>query len=276
MEVKIYVLKDPITKEIRYIGRTKNSLNVRLNGHFCKAKQNKFKTHKDNWILKLKTKPVIELLEIVDGWEKSYLREQELIKEYLNKGFKLVNLHDRGEGGLLRNISEEQRIKISKKVKELHLQGKLSCNKKSVDVYDLQGNFINTFESYKKCSEFIGISEKQFQSSMRRKAKRIKQYQVVLFGEKCPGIWKQRTGEIVKNFKKVYVWDIINNCEIIFNSVKQFKSYFVTGSSSVNYYMNTSKLFKKQFLIANARLKLDELLGSLEEGYQQPSLGSTI
>ena len=44
IEVKIYVLKDPNTDEIRYIGRTKNFLNRRLNGHLSKAKTNKFRT----------------------------------------------------------------------------------------------------------------------------------------------------------------------------------------------------------------------------------------
>ena len=87
MEVKIYALKHPVTQEIRYIGRTKNSLKVRLTGHLSKAKQNKFKTYKDNWILSLQTKPIIELLETVYGWEESYKREKEIIKDYLNKDY---------------------------------------------------------------------------------------------------------------------------------------------------------------------------------------------
>jgi hypothetical protein len=275
MEVKIYALKDPFTNEIRYLGRTKNSLKVRLNGHLSKAKQNKFKTYKDNWILSLNLKPIIELLEIVYGWEESYKREQELIKDYLNKGFRLTNLHDRGTGGLLRDISDEQKLKISLKVKKLHEDGKLKCGRKSVDIYDLEGNFIKNCISYKEASEFIGISQKQFQSSMRRKAKRIKNYQVLSKGSLPPNKWKQRTGEISKNFKPIFVWDILKRELIEFEAVKRFKKFFETGASTVNYYINTSKLFKNRYLIANARLKLDELLGSLEEGYQQPSLGST-
>lgn len=274
MEVKIYVLKDPLTNEIRYLGRTKNSLKIRLNGHFSKAKQNKFKTHKDNWILSLKTKPVIELLEIVNGWEESYKKEQELIKLYLKNGFKLTNLHDRGAGGLLRDISKEQKEKISLKVRQLHQEGKLHCGRKSVDIYDLQGNFIKNFISYKEASEFIGISQKQFQSSMKRKAKRIKNYQVMSQGSLPPDCWKQRTGEISKNFKPLFVWDILKQEITEFEAVKRFKEYFKVGSSTVNYYVNTSKLFKNRYLIANARLKLDELLENLEADNQQPSLGN--
>ena len=275
MEVKIYVLKDPLTNEIRYLGRTKNSLKIRLNGHLSKAKQNKFKTHKDNWILSLKTRPIIEILEIIYGWEESYKREQELIKLYLSEGFKLTNLHDRGTGGLLRDISKEQKEKISLTVKQLHLEGKLQCGRKSVDIYDLQGNFIINCISYKKASEFIGISQKQFQSSMKRRAKKIKNYQVLSKDSAPPHIWRQRTGEIIKNFKPVFVWDTLEQEIIEFEAVKRFKEYFKTVASTVNYYTNTPRLFKNRYLIANARLKLDELLGSLEVGYQQPSLGST-
>lgn len=66
--MKIYILKDPITKEIRYLGITKNPLNVRLNGHIHDCKHKK-PTHKINWIkslLKLELRPIIELLEEVD------------------------------------------------------------------------------------------------------------------------------------------------------------------------------------------------------------------
>jgi hypothetical protein len=274
MEVKIYVLRNPEDLEIRYIGRTKNPLKIRLSGHLNKARRNKFKTHKDNWILSLEIKPIIELIEIVIGWEESYKREQQLIKEYIKKGYRLTNLHDRGTRGLLRDISEEQKLKISKKVKQLHKEGKLHCGRKSVDVYDLEGNFINNFDSYKKASEFIGIRQKQFQSSMRRNDKRIKNYQVKLKGENPPQKWKQRTGELPKNFKKLYIWDVLEKKLIEFEAVKKFKEYFKTGASTVNYYVNINKLFKGRFLITNARLKLDELLESLEVGNQQPRLGS--
>lgn len=180
MIVKIYVLKDLDTSETRYVGRTKNSLNVRLNGHFSKAKKNLKKTYKDNWILSLNKKPIIELLEEVDGWEESYKREQEIISDYLSKGFRLVNLHDRGEGGLMRNFSDEQRRKISESVTKLHKQGKLSCGRKQITLFDLNGKKIKVFRSFKECAEYIGVSEKHLQTSVRRKAKRIRNYQHVV------------------------------------------------------------------------------------------------
>lgn len=177
MRVKIYVLKHPETYEIRYIGRTKNSLNVRLNGHISKAKTNIRKTHKDNWILSLNTKPIIELIDEVEGWSESYLREQQLISEYLKKDIRLVNLHDRGEGGLLRIISKKQRKKISKKIKQLHREGKLNCGRKKITLFNLNGEKIKTFNSYKECANYLKVSEKHLQNSIRRNAGRIKNYQ---------------------------------------------------------------------------------------------------
>ena len=86
--------------------------------------------------------------------------------------------------------SKEQKLKISLKIKQLHNEGKLQCGRKSVDIYDLQGNFIKSCISYKEGSEFIGISQKQFQSSMRRKAKRIKKQS---YWKKIVFIWKWKS-----------------------------------------------------------------------------------
>lgn len=258
MEVKIYVLKDPITNEIRYIGRTKNFLNKRLNGHLSKAKTNKNKSYKDNWLLSLSSKPKIEQLATIIGWKESHIYEQNLIKEYLKKGYNLTNLDDRGEGEVNKIISKEQKLKISKKVKEMHDNNQLSCNRKAVDIYDLKGTFIISKRSYKEASEFIGISQKQFQSSMQRNAKRIKNYQVVLKDSLKPNEWKQRTGEITKNFKKIYLYNIETKEIIEFEAIKRFKEFFNTGASTVNYYLNSNKLYKSTFLITDARVKLDE------------------
>lgn len=180
MLVKIYVLKHPETLEVRYIGRTKNKLNARLNGHLSKARKNKVKTHKDNWLLSLKERPIIEQIEEVEGWTESYKVEQFLIKDYLEKGYDLVNLHDRGEGGVNRNISIEQRQKISKSVKKLHEEGKLNCGRKKITLFDLEGNRINTFASFKECASYIGVSDKHMQRSVKRNAKRIRNYQHIV------------------------------------------------------------------------------------------------
>lgn len=61
---KIYKLIDPLTKEIKYIGRTKQGILKRLNKHIKES--SKLKTHKDKWInylSKLNLKPLIEIIK---------------------------------------------------------------------------------------------------------------------------------------------------------------------------------------------------------------------
>ena len=80
MIVYIYILKDPTTNEIRYVGKT-NNLKQRLNQHLYSKKDTN--RHKVNWIEKLKKqnkKPIIECIKEVTEktwkeWEKFYIKE---------------------------------------------------------------------------------------------------------------------------------------------------------------------------------------------------------
>lgn len=97
--IKIYTLKDPITNEIRYVGKTSNSLTERLQHHFYDLRRSKNK-HKINWFKKLENlglKPIIELLDEVDDndwkfWERYWISQ---IKTW---GFNLINYLEGGEG----------------------------------------------------------------------------------------------------------------------------------------------------------------------------------
>jgi predicted HTH domain antitoxin len=181
MLVTIYYLEDPITNEIRYIGRTKNDLKARLRGHLATAKKNKFKTKKDNWILKLynlKLKPIIKPILQIEGWTESYLKEQALIKYHIDREFNLVNLHDRGEGHLLRNISDEQKKKISDTVKLLHKQGVYDSRGKKITLYNLEGYKIQSFKNARLAAEYIGVSLKHIENCLKRNDKRLHDFQV--------------------------------------------------------------------------------------------------
>ena len=86
MKISIYGLVDPETKEIRYIGRTKQKLSVRKAQHICNSKSN-HGTYKKHWISKLvanNKKPEIVLLkELNCSWEDSHLIELKIIKEFV-------------------------------------------------------------------------------------------------------------------------------------------------------------------------------------------------
>jgi len=93
----IYVLKDPNTGLVRYVGKA-NRINTRLNVHICLAKNPK--THKAAWVNSLLTKGQKPAVEVIDEvpyecwqfWERHY------IKMYKAMGAELTNLTDGGEG----------------------------------------------------------------------------------------------------------------------------------------------------------------------------------
>ena len=114
-KVYIYSLSHPITKEVRYIGKTIN-LKIRLKDHLDKTKNIKA-TYKSNWIkslLKQNLKPVIEIIDEVEEsewefWEIFYIS---LFKSW---GFKLTNGTKGGDGNSCwqKHHTEETKRKIS-------------------------------------------------------------------------------------------------------------------------------------------------------------------
>jgi len=90
----IYLLRCPITNEVKYIGKTKNELKSRLQNHISENfKHNAMKAY---WIMKLKEKnliPIIELVEIINDSD-SYLKEKHWINYYLDKKIELFNINE--------------------------------------------------------------------------------------------------------------------------------------------------------------------------------------
>lgn len=126
--IKIYALICPISKEIRYIGITRYSLEKRLKEHIG---ENKTKTHKQKWIQSLVKNnlcPSIVLIDIADNnsWVE---KEKFYIKLFKENGFRLTNTSEGGEGGGNKNHNHtnEWKIKASERMKErnkLHPLGK--------------------------------------------------------------------------------------------------------------------------------------------------------
>lgn len=97
MKVSIYTLEHPITKEVRYVGKTKNPTQ-RFYNH-CNKLHNE-NTHKRNWISSLKKqglKPTMTVLDEVDELEWKYW-EKYWIEQFRQWGFALVNHTAGGEG----------------------------------------------------------------------------------------------------------------------------------------------------------------------------------
>jgi len=106
--VHIYTLADPRSGEVRYVGKTKFSLNARLMGHL----NDKHKCHKTHWINSLKAngiKPSIEIIEEsnLENWQEA---ERFWIASLRQIGCRLTNQKEGGEGG---SLSFESRQKMS-------------------------------------------------------------------------------------------------------------------------------------------------------------------
>lgn len=159
MKVNIYALIDPNTLKVRYIGRTKCTLDKRLAEHVSKSKLDYNNTHKSNWIkklLKCNSRPFIRLLCVVYGWDKSHEIERGLINKYKDR---LLNHEDRGEGGLNHQISDEQKSKISNTLKARYTTGNIkNAAWKTVYVYNLNGEFIQEFKSARLASDSLHIA----------------------------------------------------------------------------------------------------------------------
>lgn len=93
----IYVLKCPLSGEVRYVGKTNNPTR-RYYGHLNNSRDKN--TYKRNWINSLKRsclKPIFEIVDEVDVKEWK-MKEKCYIKYYRNKGCRLVNYTDGGDG----------------------------------------------------------------------------------------------------------------------------------------------------------------------------------
>lgn len=85
----IYVLKDPVTEKIRYVGKT-ICIEARLSSHLSESKRGT-KNHRYDWIRSLI--PLIPKIEVIEEcvdteWEE---RERFWIKKLLNEGHNLCN-----------------------------------------------------------------------------------------------------------------------------------------------------------------------------------------
>lgn len=158
-EVYIYLLSDPITNQIRYVGKTTNP-HSRYYEHTRPGNVNHIITHKNCWIKSLRAKglkPILEVIDIVSEAEWQFWEEYWIcqIKAW---GFDLTNMTLGGEGALgvsKKNSfkhTEEAKAKIAAKNKAIKktpewIARVAEGSKKSILQYSLNGEFIKEWDS---------------------------------------------------------------------------------------------------------------------------------
>jgi hypothetical protein len=112
----VYILRDPRTLEVRYVGITTAELPIRLRRH-VNAARIEGPTHRSNWIKGLSAAGLTPVIEAVDSglgeWEKA---EQGWIAHFRAAGARLTNGTDGGNGSLGHPCSDEYRERLRKEM----------------------------------------------------------------------------------------------------------------------------------------------------------------
>lgn len=177
MKVKIYCLYDPLSCKIRYIGRTRKPIEIRLIEHISKSRYyskyfpNRNPPHKVNWVnslLNQNREPKIKLLTEIEGWSESYEFEINLIGKYKDK-FDLLNAQDRGEGKESRITTKETRALISKTLKDKYERNEIKKKVTPVYIFNDNGKLVHTEESIISTSIYFNIHRRAIQSRLNSK-----------------------------------------------------------------------------------------------------------
>lgn len=215
---KIYCLKHPISKEIRYIGITIRSLNERRSQHVYSGKHSP-STKVGKWIkslLELKLIPEIELLEQFNNknWE-----EVEIFWINKYKTNRLLNTHKGGKGVIIGKTREE----ANKNSAEAH--------KKKVCQFDKNNNLIKIWDSIKEASLFYNTLRSNISNASNKNYRTVfaSGYKWQLYEDyinKIPLKTHKRSGfnEDGKSKGIIYLYD--KN----YNFIREFKNTVDTSS----------------------------------------------
>ena len=207
MEIKIYTLSSSRSpNDIRYVGKTKQSLRRRLQGHICCAKRAKKSgyctNHNYNWInheIELGNSIIIEELDSMEfaededwSWFEKYWVAQ--MKEW---GFSLTNIKEGGEDNhaskpakeviraraekcIGKSRDEKTKQSISKGLTGIHRseetkekvrQAIISKQGRPVLQYSKEGKFIKEWESGATAAKELGLDKANINSCCRGKRK---------------------------------------------------------------------------------------------------------
>lgn len=220
----IYILKDPVTNEPRYVGKcllsSTNNLKKRYRKHIYESRLKR--NHRECWIYSLTVQKLYPIIEIIDevsqDWE---FWEEHYIWLYRSWGFDLVNMSFGGESPKLtyesrKKISEKQKGKIiseeSKRKMSLSHRGIKSWNKGlTKNTNDTMKNISKALSGRKRDDlsiQKIGKNNPMYGKKLTKNHK-IKISNGLKKYIKKNGFW--HCGTVSKNRKAVVQYDIDGN-----------------------------------------------------------------
>lgn len=195
-----------------------------------------------------KTNYKISILLESNDYEYIKQKEIELISLYKrrNSGGILCNLTDGGDGSLGYKMTEDQKKKLSDKLKLR--KGELNHLSKKVYVYKMDGSFYKMWGSRRQCALELNIDKGCIDQGIKNKITQCFGYvfKDVYLGENIPQILKKGT-------KRVNILDPITNSVVFtFNSVteaaKFLKSQTTNISNACKYKNKTVKGYKVEYI----------------------------
>jgi hypothetical protein len=251
----IYTLSDPMTNEVRYVGKCNNP-KERYKAHLNKARDKN--THKRNWINKLRDfglKPTFEIIDIVpiNNW---HFWERYWISQFKTWGFKLMNYTDGGDGSSNGNQGSFKPGQNSKKV--------VGYNNKFDKVYE--------FNSSTEASKLLNIHRSSIPTCCKyndNSSKTIKGFTWFFYDdiknisndeliEKIkdrftknikPNSGNFQKGGISPSSKKVNMYDMDNKLIKQFNSIKECYEHFNTYQDKISSIMKTYPHIYKGYIL---------------------------
>jgi group I intron endonuclease len=241
----IYVLKESVDGEVRYVGKTIQKPQKRLKNHLSDKEIN----HRTNWINSLLLQglePIMEIIETVPYDQDWVEREKYWIKYYRDAGCNLVNATDGGDGtpgyvptmetrrkmSLIntgKTLSQETKNKMSlsrmgRKASKKFIQS-LFDRAKEVCQYDKDGNFVSKHRSCRTASELTGINATKIRACANMKRLSAGGFQWRYFdGQNDTAIEKINCNKPVnrKNvFQYTLSWDFVNSFDSVMEAGRQ-------------------------------------------------------
>lgn len=148
MKVNIYALIDPETNKVRYVGKTRKSIEKRLAEHL-EPYRLRLHNYKNHWIKSLLEKGLTPKIELISEVPEDNWQYWECYYISLYEG--LTNLTAGGEGN--NNLAEVCRKQISEK------------NSKKIIQYTLSGEFIKIWNSGVEACRFYNLKSTTINSA---------------------------------------------------------------------------------------------------------------
>jgi len=226
----IYVLCNPDTNEIRYVGRTIYKLSVRLNCHCCmNGVRSNFNYRNKNWIKHLLNngkKPIIKVIDIVDIDDWPYYE-----KYYIDllKGFN-INLNNHNEGGLGNTRSCAKKWTIEQKERKRKI---LQSRNKGLFLIDHNNNVVLSNTNISYISNYLNYDARLISNSYRRGNKILHKYFVVNDLNNIPSLYKKPSQIKLTNLHKDEI--------LIFNNMKEVCVYLNSSMSNISIHIKYNK-----------------------------------